>query len=634
MKGFLVFFGSFLCLAELFSGVCAVRINSAEELIRLFNETTGKTVHENIELTEDLDFSHVDLTYPLGASHDKTCISYSGLLRGNSHSIRGISMNNRGKIGYDSAGLFCSLENASVENLVIDSSCSFNGFTSGALSVTVRGSLAVINVTNKGTVIGCEKVGGFFGVVGNVQQGFPVVSLKNCVNEANVTGVDYVGGILGRIENNANMVLSLSRCTSSGNVTSSDLGVGGLIGFFLNNTNMTVSISDSMSDGTVSGNRFRVGGIIGSIDENVEMNLVISNTTCNGIVTGNYGRLGGFIGYVYNNNHASITIENSANNAQLSTSKEKVGGFVGYIGWSHSLPTSMTITNCTNNGVVSGDGHTSGFIGFVAKGVSMVISNSINNGAVNSSLNYVGGFVGCCDAGSNITLLNDTNLGSITGDYGNLAGLVGYVSAYTGSGSLFLTILNCANKANILARGGIGCGLFCASPLYHSNIVSNVANSINKGTVKASEHAYGVTNAVTVARNIVSMGDVIGSVDSSTFWSESKQVELFYGLKVNCKNCSAHATLFEKNTATGLYDVVTNNKHVHDLLNHVASREHLWSFWSAQLDFMDHPLPYSSSSSSSYSSSESKQSQSSEASSFVLSSFIFIMTSIFYFMSI
>ena len=107
--------------------MCAdhVHVDSAEKLIRLFEEAGGKPLETHIEVTADLDFSFH--TLPLGAFSNGTCVSFSGVFQGNGHSIKGLKMNNTKNEGYNNSGLFCSLKDATVENLVIDSSCSFIG---------------------------------------------------------------------------------------------------------------------------------------------------------------------------------------------------------------------------------------------------------------------------------------------------------------------------------------------------------------------------------------------------------------------------------------------------------------------------------------------------------------------------
>ena len=102
-------------------------MGTADDLINLFNEAAGNTLETDIEVTADLDFSGLTLTFPLGASSDGACVTYTGAFHGNGHSIKGLVMDAANNEGYNKSGLFCNLKDATVDDLVIDSSCSFSG---------------------------------------------------------------------------------------------------------------------------------------------------------------------------------------------------------------------------------------------------------------------------------------------------------------------------------------------------------------------------------------------------------------------------------------------------------------------------------------------------------------------------
>ena len=121
-----------LCLAAIVGCLVTTnadptQINNAEELMQLFGSATGNTLKTDIEVTADLVFSGSGLTLPLGASSDGGCVTYTGAFHGNGHSIKGLVMNAANNEGYKNAGLFCNLKDATVDDLVIDSSCSFSG---------------------------------------------------------------------------------------------------------------------------------------------------------------------------------------------------------------------------------------------------------------------------------------------------------------------------------------------------------------------------------------------------------------------------------------------------------------------------------------------------------------------------
>ena len=125
--------------------------------------------------------------------------------------------------------------------------------------------------------------------------------------------------------------------------------------------------------------------------------------------------------------------------------------------------------------------------------------------------------------------------------------------------------------------------MFCCKSVANTTVI----NSINKGNVSAKTYGYGITNNITVARNVVSMGDVNGSSGSHTFWDSFINVDLFYGLRDKCFNCSDDATLLQQNINTGFYEVVETGEHVHDLLNDESVNQHFGMVWSKELELVD-----------------------------------------------
>ena len=242
---FPILFVSFLC-----ASLChSVSVTTADDIISLFEHVTGNTLQTDIELTADLDFSSSNLTLPLGAFPGGRLVAFSGVFQGNGHSIKGLRINNTNNEGYIGAGLFCRLKNATVENLVIDSSCSFTGSVVGALSVSLSGSLTVKKTTNHAAVNGRRSVGGFIGYVQLLEQPF-LISFEESVNHANVTGSEkWIGGFVGLISSNPNMAFTISNSISNGNVTGSGDYVGGFVGFINSSTNMTMTVSNSTNNG-------------------------------------------------------------------------------------------------------------------------------------------------------------------------------------------------------------------------------------------------------------------------------------------------------------------------------------------------------------------------------------------------
>ena len=504
----------------------SVYVSTAGDLISLFQKASGSTLDTTIVVTADLDFSSSTLTLPLGVFSNGTCVAFSGVFQANGHSIKSLKMNNQNKNGYAHAGLFCSLKDAIIENLVIDSSCSFTGSAAGALSVSLSGSLTVINTTNQAVVSGTYKVGGFIGYMEDLEQP-SVVSFEDCANDANVTGSgNYVGGFVGNIDNSTNIVLTLSKFSNNGFVTGNHY-VGGFVGYVYKNTNMTINISNSANNCNTIGSVYYVGGFVGEFNGNTNMTVTISNSTNNGNVTQRGSCAGGFIGFIIDNTDISMTISNSINNGNIDDSGEYAGGFAGHI--SSSKRMTITISNSTNNGAAIGK-------------------------------KYVGGFLG-------------------------------YISSSSQSYSVSLEIINSANRGSVSAKIGMACGFVCINSEGKNNVKTTNTNSINKGTVRASAsvyaYAYGITNIITAARNVVSMGEVVGSSGSYTFWDESTDARLLYGLRDKCFKCSASTTLFQRSPNKEFYEVVESSEVVHNLLNDEAVNQHFGMVWSSELELVN-----------------------------------------------
>lgn len=267
---------------------------------------------EDIDILQDLDFSQAGLSLPLGTNTDGTCRAFSGTVRGHGHAILGLVFNNGANTN---AGLFCSLKEASVEDLIIDNSCTFTGNFAGALSVSVNGSIVVRNVINKAVVSGDDGVGGLIGFVENQKQGRVVLTLDGCKNEGDISG---------------------------------STGVGGLLGVVFNNTEMKIIISQSHNNASVSGIMY-VGGFVGCISGNSAIKMEISNSANCGIVNG-ASTAGGLVGEMNGNKALLITVKESSNHGTITSQNVNTGGFIGRT--SDCTASDITITNrpLPNNG--------------------------------------------------------------------------------------------------------------------------------------------------------------------------------------------------------------------------------------------------------------------------------------------
>ena len=360
---------SFVVVLSLVSTACCDTVATADDLISLFKHATGNTLQTDIEVTADLDFSSSNLTLPLGAFSNGTCVAFSGVFQGNGHSIKGLKMDNTNNGGYKHAGLFCSLKDAIIENLVIDSSCSFNGWQAGALSASLNGSLTANNITNNAAVSGSYRIGGFIGEIKDLKQP-SVILFDNCINNGTVTGI----------------------CS------------GGLIGFISGNISMTMIVSHSINNKKVDGKNNKAGGFVGHVYK-TSMTMTIVNSTNNGPITG-FSLMGGFVGFFSSSTSATVAIFNCMNNGMATGGdNSQVGGFIGST--HRNKNTTTTITNSINNGNLTGGLYAGGFVGYIYSSQrdseAFDIINSANKGSVSSKKDMACGFV-CVDSEDNMNV--------------------------------------------------------------------------------------------------------------------------------------------------------------------------------------------------------------------------------------
>ena len=330
-------------------------MDNADFFIKLLKSETVSALKIDIELLADLDFSDANLIFPLGMTSSGECVPYSGVLQGHGHSIKSLQMNNKNE---KDAGLFCGMENATIENLVIDSSCSFTGYHAGSLAISVTGSLSVINVTNSAAVSGRREAGGFIGIIKGTKQG-TVISFDDCMNEGNVTGKEYYfGGFIGCIDDNTNITMSVSNSINNG-IVNGYSGVGGFVGFV--SKNIILTFSNSTNNGSIRGDSNYVGGFAGMISHTIETSMTISSSTNNGSINGTYDYIGGFVGGIDFNQNTDVTVSKSINNGMINGNQE-IGGLFGCITQNENI--IMAISNYTNNAlIIKGNRYVGGLSG-------------------------------------------------------------------------------------------------------------------------------------------------------------------------------------------------------------------------------------------------------------------------------
>ena len=197
----------------------------------------------------------------------------------------------------------------------------------------------------------------------------------------------------------------------------------------------------------------------------------ISNVVVNGTITA-----GGGVGGICGKHIESGTISGCTNNAivRATGSSGNVGGVVGAAYYTR-LSAEMHITNCTNNGEITGQEAVGGIAGLSAA----TVSSCTNTAPVTGSTYGIGGIVGEQRNYGNISECNNSASVTNTSQTGyGTGGIVGWIryngakTAYQASNSV--VVFNNANSGAI--KGGTGAGGI-AGVIYDSATVTGNENT-------------------------------------------------------------------------------------------------------------------------------------------------------------
>ena len=257
-----------------------------------------------------------------------------------------------------------------------------------------------------------------------------------------------------------------------------------------NNVSVTSAVSGS----------WRRGGLIGQLfsGHNISFKNIVNNGN---VKAGNM--IGGIVGYGQEGvlsftdcvNHGKVTIDTDASLTGLA------GGIIGREGGDSAFDEAktLTISNCLNDGDISGTANIGGIIG-LSRGNKVTITNCTNKGAISSTGNEAAGIMGHAGAADYLSLVIITacvNEGSATCTGGTVdaetgkptsgthsaAGIIGYIygSGENGRGELH----DCLNKGAISGKA-------FASQLigYTNNVRTIIENCIGDGTISGGVKVF------------------------------------------------------------------------------------------------------------------------------------------------
>lgn len=291
------------------------------------------------------------------------------------------------------------------------------------------------------------------------------------------SGNKFAGSIDGQGHKVCNMAIINTAATT---------GTGyGLIGYMNGGTvqNLTVEGTIDLTNSASVSNGY-IGGVIGACSGSVTLNNVHSNVDITITrVKGNWARVGGLVG-----NGGSITITNCSNSGDIS-GYQYVGGIVGYIA-------NGTVTGCYNAGEISGYQYAGGI---AAAGAPGTVTSCYNVGGVTATNNYVGGII--ASASSTSALSNCFNAGTIT---------FGGTSAYAGA------VVGYSNNAK-----GTNANLYYLEGTYSTGIGTN-KNTVDAAAVSA-ETLASADFVTTINTSLETAAFVAGTDHPILVWQVSSE---------------------------------------------------------------------------------------------------------------
>ena len=512
-------------------------ISTVEDMLNLSTYVSKRNSCEGLTfkvVVGELDFGEVENFSPIGFNPSIPSSSdFSGTFDGNHAVIKNLRINSI----YSNVGLFASVNKGTIENVIMDATCSISG---GGGSGSIAGSLSygmILNCSSSASVEGPYIVGGIVGwgsdavvsestfdgiVTGRSSLGGITGSLynssvvKNCCNKGQInrtgqlaTYGDMVGGIVGQNAGSSSIVncsniadLSsnnhiggivgdndkgiVRNCTNTGNITAEAGQAGGIVGYNVNipvNGRRVPGIIDCTNSGSITAQYFG-GGIAGGNYGAIIRCTNSGNVTCGKVEDGKYATgdvkysswCGGIFGYGIG---GEVIDSKVTKDVVVKAEAGCVGGVAGF-------NAGGFYSGCiVEEAVVKSEGQLVGGIVGTEPAGGMVIQNCINKAEVSGS-QYVGGLAAEIAGGGVVS--NSMNMGNVSAVYYYAGGIVG--KGDTGK-NLSLFIDQCQNSGNVTAKG-YAAGILAKG--YGKGLIRNCL--VTGGTITSSDYAGAVAGDI------------------------------------------------------------------------------------------------------------------------------------------
>lgn len=246
-----------------------ITIHNVDEFVKFAQTANNGTSYRGVTifLYSDLDLTNVQIS-PIG---NQPSVRFSCIFNGQGHTISNLKIESSGY-----AGLFGITNDATIANIVLDSTCSFSGingfigsiagyFYAPSASSKIFNSVNMASVTYSGASNFDISIGG---IAGYITDGDGVPTTRNCANFGTVTffgsvsAESQMGGIVGAAGGGfVQNCVNYGSLVYIGNATS--LYIGGIAGSVYNGV-LTNNVNIGLIK--VSGPNSKSGSIVGLLD--------------------------------------------------------------------------------------------------------------------------------------------------------------------------------------------------------------------------------------------------------------------------------------------------------------------------------------------------------------------------------
>ena len=176
--------------------------------------------------------------------------SFSGVLRGNNHSISNLYINRKNT---DNVGLFGSLGYGTISNLhIVNAEIYGNNFVGCLCGESTGGSYGYnVNLRNISIINCIINANDYVGLLVGTSKRTVV---EDCYSYGEVTGNNYIGGIIGS-DSTGDYIDIIKKCNANISINGNDF-IGGIVGY----TSSLVTVNSCHANGKIVGRGY-VGGI-------------------------------------------------------------------------------------------------------------------------------------------------------------------------------------------------------------------------------------------------------------------------------------------------------------------------------------------------------------------------------------